>query len=164
MTNPPTGRLVPTATGSDLVLSRTFKAGIEDVWASVTEPGRTARWFGTWTGDAAPGRTIKVQMAFEEETPWMEARIEVCDPPHRLAVSTVDEAGAWHLELLLTSTDGRTELQLVQHLKTTEGLGEVGPGWEYYLDNLVAAREETPLPDFNDYYPSMKAYFEALTD
>jgi hypothetical protein len=45
MTNPPTGRLVPTADGSELILSRTFRAPIEDVWASVTEPDRTARWF-----------------------------------------------------------------------------------------------------------------------
>lgn len=28
--------------------------------------------------------------------------------------------------------------------------GEVGPGWEYYLDMLVAAREGKPLPSFGD--------------
>ena len=162
MTDAPTGKLIPTPEGHDLVLSRTFRADIEDVWASVTEPDRTARWFGQWTGEARPGRTIKVQMAFEEESPWMEARIEACEPPARLAVSTVDEAGAWRLELRLTSSGPETELHLVHHLKTPEGLGEVGPGWEYYLDMLVAAREGAPVVDFNDYYPSMKAYYEAL--
>ncbi|MGK5678253.1 SRPBCC family protein [Actinoplanes sp. URMC 104] len=158
MTNPPTGRL----DGDDLVITRSFRAGIDDVWASVTEPGRTARWFGRWTGEAGPGRTIKVQMAYEEGAPWMEARIDACEPPHRLAVSTVDEAGAWHLELQLTAAGDRTELRLVHHLTTTEGIGEVGPGWEYYLDNLVAARDGTSLPSFSDYYPSMKEYFEGL--
>ena len=54
MTNPPSGRLVQSADGNAVVVSRTFRAPIEDVWASVTEPDRTARWFGTWTGDAAP--------------------------------------------------------------------------------------------------------------
>ena len=49
----PTGRLFRTDTGSDLVLSRTFRASAEDVWASLTEPERTARWFGPWKGDAA---------------------------------------------------------------------------------------------------------------
>ena len=58
MTNPPSGQLVQTADGNALVVSRTFRAPIEDVWASVTEPERTARWFGTWKGDAAPGRMI----------------------------------------------------------------------------------------------------------
>lgn len=160
MINEPTGRL----TGTDLSLTRVFRAGIDDVWASITESDRTARWFGAWTGEAGAGRTIKVQMAFEEGQPWMDARIAVCEPPRRLAVSTSDDAGDWHLELLLTSTGDHTELKLVHHLETTEGIGDIGPGWEYYLDNLVAARGGTALPDFADYYPAMKPYFEALRD
>lgn len=42
----PTGQLVPTPTGYDLILTRTYRAPVDDVWASVTEPERTARWFG----------------------------------------------------------------------------------------------------------------------
>jgi uncharacterized protein YndB with AHSA1/START domain len=160
MTSEPTGRLA----GSDLALTRSFRADIEDVWAAVTESDRTARWFGAWTGEAGAGRTIKVQLAFEEGMPWTDARIDACEPPHRLALSTSDDAGGWHLELLLTGAGDHTELTLVHHLKTTEGIGEIGPGWEYYLDNLVAARDGTPLPDFADYYPAMKPYFEALRD
>ena len=158
MTNPPTGRLF----GNDLVHSRTFRAPIDDVWASVTEPERTARWFGTWTGDAAPGRTIKVQMAYEETAPWFDMRIDACDPPRRLALSTNDESGSWRIELLLAETGGRTELRLVHHLDSTEAVGDYGPGWEYYLDMLVAARDGRPTPTFDDYYPAMKPYFEDL--
>ncbi|MEV4169017.1 SRPBCC family protein [Nonomuraea sp. NPDC049709] len=159
----PTGRLFRTDGGSDLVLTRTFRAPAEDVWASLTEPERTARWFGPWEGDAGPGRTIKVQLLFEEQTPWYDMRIDACDPPRRLAVSSLDEHGAWHLELLLSEAGGTTELRFVQHLETEDGLGEIGPGWEYYLDLLVASRDGSPTPDFDDYYPSMKAYFTGLT-
>ncbi|MFE9748033.1 SRPBCC family protein [Saccharothrix saharensis] len=163
MTPTPTGRLFRTDKGSDLVLTRTFRALADDVWASLTEPERTARWFGPWEGEAGPGRTVKVQMVFEEQGPWMEVRVDACDPPHRLALSMVDEAGTWRLELLLSEVDGETELRLVHHLSTEEGIGEVGPGWEYYLDMLVASRSGAALPVFDDYYPSQKAYFEALT-
>ncbi|GAA3088335.1 SRPBCC family protein [Streptosporangium carneum] len=162
MSRSPVGRLFRTEAGSDLVLSRTFRAPAEDVWAGVTESDRTARWFGPWEGDAAPGRTIKVQMAFEDQAPWCEMRIDACDPPRRLAVSTTDESGSWRMELLLSEANGSTELRLVHHLDTEEGIGEVGPGWEYYLDMLVAAREGTPTPGFDDYYPSMKPYYEGL--
>ncbi|MFG1605080.1 SRPBCC family protein [Actinoplanes sp. NPDC049265] len=162
MTNPPVGRLFPTATGHDLTLTRTFRAPIEDVWASVTEPGRTARWFGPWEGDAGPGRTIKVQMAYEEQTPWFDMTIDACEPPRRLALSTSPDSGGWRVELLLAETDGRTELRFVHHLDDTDQLGEVGPGWEYYLDLLVAARDDRPGSSFDDYYPSMKAYYEGL--
>lgn len=159
----PTGRLFRTGTGSDLVLTRTFRAPAEDVWASLTEPERTARWFGHWEGDAAPGRTIKVQMAFEDQAPWCELYIEACEPPQRLAVSMADEAGTWRMELLLAEVDGSTELRLVHHLGTEDGIGEIGPGWEYYLDMLVAARDGSSKPDFGDYYPAMKSYFAGLS-
>ncbi|MEU9736639.1 SRPBCC family protein [Streptomyces sp. NPDC048002] len=158
----PSGRLVPTPTGHDLILTRTYRAGVDDVWASVTESERTARWFGPWRGEAAPGRTIEVQMTFEESDAWIPVRVDACEAPHRLAVSTQDEAGAWSLELLLTEADGRTELRLVHHLTATGQLGEIGPGWEYYLDLLTVARTGGPRPGFEDYYPAQKAYFESL--
>ena len=41
----PIGRL----RGDDLVLTRTFRAPIDDVWTSVTSSESTARWFGPWT-------------------------------------------------------------------------------------------------------------------
>ncbi|MCL7456822.1 SRPBCC family protein [Micromonospora sp. MSM11] len=157
MSPTPTGRLI----GDDLVLTRTFRAPVADVWASLTDPARTARWFGPWQGDAAPGRTIKVQMAYEEGTPWMDMTIDACDPPRRLAVSAVDEHGSWHLDMTLVESAGVTELRFTQHLTGTESVGEVGPGWEYYLDALAAAHDGRPAPDFDDYYPAMKEHFEA---
>ncbi|MEE1938418.1 SRPBCC family protein [Streptomyces sp. TRM 70361] len=163
MTPAPTGRLVPTPAGHDLILTRTYPAPADDVWANVTEPEHTARWFGPWRGEAGPGRTVEVRMAFEEEAPWSPLRIDACEPPHRLAVAMEDEAGSWHLELLLAETgDGTTELRLVHHLTSTDGLGETGPGWEWYLDMLTAARTGGPKPDFDDYYPAHKAYFDSL--
>ncbi|GIE99409.1 SRPBCC family protein [Paractinoplanes rishiriensis] len=164
MTRTPMGRLVGTADGTELVVSRTFRAGIDDVWASVTEPERTARWYGTWTGEAGPGRTIKVQMAYEDEAPWMEMRIDACEPPRRLALSAREGDNVWRIELRLHHEQGSTGLSLVHHLEPTdmEQVGSYGPGWEWYLDNLVAAREDTPQPSFDDYYPAMKEYYDSL--
>ena len=156
MSPTPTGRLF----GNDLVLTRTFRAPLDDVWASLTDPQRTARWFGPWQGDAAPGNTIKVQMVQEEGKPWTDLTIDACEPPRRLAVSGTGEDG-WHLDMVLTESDGVTELRFTQSLTGAEGVGEVGPGWEFYLDTLVASRDGGPAPDFNDYYPAMKEHFEA---
>ncbi|MDG4791536.1 SRPBCC family protein [Micromonospora sp. WMMD1102] len=157
MSPTPTGRLF----GNDLVLTRTFRAPVADVWASLTDPARTARWFGPWQGDAGPGRTVKVQMVHEEGEPWMELTIDACEPPRRLAVSAVDEHGTWNLDMTLAEDAGVTELRFTQHLTDTGSVGDVGPGWEYYLDALVASHEGRPAPNFDDYYPAMKDYFEA---
>jgi len=160
MTNQPNGQLVHTTDGMELMVRRTFRASIEDVWASVTEPDRTARWFGTWTGDAVPGRMIKVQMGVEDTAPWLDKRIEACEPPRRLALA--NESGAMRIELLLSHSEGDTEIRLVHHLDPTDEIGAYGPGWEYYLDMLVAARADLPRPNLDDYFPAMKRYYEAL--
>ncbi|WP_067862725.1 SRPBCC family protein [Nocardia shimofusensis] len=160
----PAGRLFGTDTGVDLVLTRAFRAGMEDVWASLTQSERTARWFGPWKGEPGPGRRIEVQMAYEEEQPWMPMTIEACEPPRRLAVSAVDDHGSWFLEAVLVETDNGTELRFTQHFAEAdrESVSHTGPGWEYYLDMLVAAHEGTPAPDFGDYWPAMQEYYTEL--
>ena len=159
MTIRPSGRLENTPDGQDLILTRTYRAPIEDVWAGITESDRTARWFGPWKGEAGPGRTIQVQLAYEDEQPWADFTIDACTPPRHLSLRTVDEHGSWHLEAALTEHDGRTELVFTHHLTSPEIAGEAGPGWEYYLDMLGAALAGTDHPDFADYYPAMRAYY-----
>jgi uncharacterized protein YndB with AHSA1/START domain len=159
----PTGRLLPTDRGRDLVLTRTFHAPIEDVWASITESERTARWFVSWSGDARPGATITCRMVMEDGQPESQMTIEACEPPHRLSVTAVDDYGSWQLEARLREAAGVTTLELVQHLGDDANLGEVGPGWEYYLDLLVASRDGSAVPSFDEYYPAQQAYYEALS-
>ena len=163
-TTPPTpaGRLVQTEAGRDLVLIRTFRSPIEDVWASITESERTARWFASWTGEPGPGKTIRYRMTHEEGMPEADMTIDACEPPRHLAVSAVDEYGAWRLEATLAEDGDTTVLTFVQHLDDTETIADSGPGWEYYLDMLVATHTGGPTPDFDDYYPAQKAYYERL--
>ena len=156
MSKQPTGHL----RGNDLILTRTFKAPIEDVWESVTKSERTERWFGKWEGDARPGNTIRIKMVFEQGDAWSEAEINTCKAPHHLELTTKGPYGS-HLELVLSETNGVTQLVFTHHLKDTGGVSDFGPGWEYYLDNLVASRDGTTLPKFEEYYPSQKEYYAA---
>lgn len=155
MSPKPTGHV----RGNDLILTRLFRAPIDDVWASVTKPERTALWFGGWEGDAGPGKVVRVQLAHEKGQPWANVMIEDCEAPRRLVVTMKDEYGDWRIELTLTQTGDQTELRFVQPLSDRKLAGDVGPGWEYYLDMLVAAREGRPLPSFADYYPAQKAHY-----
>jgi uncharacterized protein YndB with AHSA1/START domain len=166
MTPVPTGRLLATPEGRDLVLTRTFAAPVEDVWASITEPERTARWFASWSGEAGPGKVVRLRLVHEEGTPESDMTILACEPPHHLAVTAVDEYGSWRLEARLAQDAGVTTLTLTHHLDPGAELASTGPGWEYYLDMLAWSRgpaDEGDRPAFDDYYPSQKAYFEGLT-
>ncbi|TDD26377.1 SRPBCC family protein [Actinomadura sp. KC06] len=159
----PTGRLLATATGTDLQLTRQYKATIEDVWASITEPERTARWFAHWSGEGRPGATVRLTLVHEDGQPESDMTIIACEPPRRLEVETVDEYGRWHLEARLDEADGVTTLTFLHHLDPGTDLTTTGPGWEYYLDHLSASRDGTPAPDFDDYYPAQVEYYRNLT-
>ncbi|UDF33065.1 UNVERIFIED_ORG: SRPBCC family protein (plasmid) [Roseateles sp. XES5] len=151
----PTGRVE----GNDLIITREFLAPVDDVWASVTASEKTALWFGRWEGDAGPGKIVRLQLLHEKGQPWTNVMIEECEAPRRLVLTMKDEHGDWRIELTLTQTGDRTELRFVQPLSDRMLAGDVGPGWEYYLDMLVAAREGKALPSFADYYPAQKAYY-----
>lgn len=155
MSPKPTGHLQ----GNDLILTRSFRAPIDDVWTSVTDPESTARWFAHWEGEGGLGKTVRLQLVHEKGQPWSEATIESCEPPRHLALAMKDESGDWRVELSLTQTGDTTELRFVHHLTDRSLAGEIGPGWEYYLDMLVAARDGNPFPKFDDYYPAQKAYY-----
>ena len=106
--------MIPTGTlhddGRTLVLRRTFTAGIEEVWASVTESERLGRWFGTWTGDPASG-SVMVTMNAEPESGSAERfDIEACEPPRLLSVSATNDYGHWQLTVELSTVGGATTL------------------------------------------------------
>ena len=135
----PTGRIEQDDGQHELVQTRTFRAPIEDVWAAVTEPERLARWIGTWTGDPASGG-VEFRMLFEGEDPSSEAmEIRVCEPPHRLHLTSQVGQERWLLELDLEHADGVTTLTFRQPGVAPEQVGDIGPGWDYYLDRLVDA-------------------------
>jgi uncharacterized protein YndB with AHSA1/START domain len=160
MTPTPTGQVIPTATGRDLVLERILPGSIDDAWASITESDRLARWFCTWTGQPRVGATLELTLVAEEGDAISQAEILACEPPTHLAVSTHDQGGTWLLEVTLSPIDSdHTHLRFVHHLDKEANSEEVGPGWEYYLDRLVAAMNSSPMPDFDDYWPSLASAY-----
>lgn len=161
---PPTGRREVRAGVGYLVMTRTFRAPIADVWAAVTEPARMERWIGTWAGDPAEGQVMFRMTAEGEDAPAEPATIDVCDPPRRLVVRTQGGDGSqWQLELDLVEVDGVTTLTFGQVMSDAEAASNIGPGWEYYLDRLVAAETggDVAAVDFDDYYPSQSAHYVA---
>ncbi|QIK62874.1 SRPBCC family protein [Leucobacter viscericola] len=155
-----TGRVVKTARGVDLVLVRSLALPIEDAWSYLTVSERTAEWFGAWDGDGRAGGSVRIRMAFEEDGPPVRANVIACEAPHRLELHTTTNDDGWELELFLEE-DGEDDslLRFVHHLDSGAAVGDIGPGWEYYLDLLVAATEGTEQPNFDQYYPAMSEAF-----
>ena len=144
----PTGRIEPTAEGRDLVIVRSVRAPIEDVWASLTEPARFERWYGTMEGEPGPGATVMVTMTAEENSAPEPARIQECDPPDGFSAELGADDPPWRVAVRLVEEDGVTTLTFVHHLTPEIDATDVGPGWEYYADRLEAAHHDRPMPDW----------------
>lgn len=157
------GRLVTSRQGVDLVLARSLALPISEAWAYLTDPALTEQWFGPWEGDGRRGGGVRIRMRFEENGPAVRAQIVACNAPNHLALNTVDEYGSWKLELHLEEDGAEdTLLRFVHHLDADSDVGDIGPGWEYYLDLLVAATEGTESAEFDQYYPALREPYLAL--
>lgn len=147
--SPPSGNVTDTPQGRQLTIERTFRAPIADVWASLTEPDRVARWYGALDGELAAGSTIMVTMSAEEGAPAEPMQIIDCQPPTRFLVETAGMGEPWRLEVKLAETDGVTTLLFTHHLTDGFGAADVGPGWEFYADRHQAAFNGNPMPDWD---------------
>jgi uncharacterized protein YndB with AHSA1/START domain len=164
-----TGRTEQRPDGPYIVLTRTFRAPIDDVWAAVTEPDRLARWIGRWTGDPTTGK-VAVEMLYEgDDVEPEEYTIDTCKAPHQLELTShmtygEDAPATWHLKLDLAEVDGVTTLTFAQSMDDPAMAENVGPGWEYYLDRLVAAETggDPAGIEFGDYYPALSEHYRTL--
>lgn len=171
-----TSTTTPTATGRKevrdgqpyVVFTRTFRAPIDDVWAAVTESERLARWIGSWTGDPDDGH-VMFRMLFEgDEHPAERMDIEECRPPHHLSLRSTapgpdGTSQIWQLLLDLAESDGVTTFTFSQSVPEPTMAESVGPGWDYYLDRMVAAETggDPGSLDFDDYYPRLADHYRS---
>jgi uncharacterized protein YndB with AHSA1/START domain len=155
-------RLVRRDNELDLVITQSVPHDITEVWAALTEPERTARWYGPWEGEQAVGSPIRVRMLFEDGEPWADMTITACDPPERLDLYTSSDYGSWTLQALLRADGDGTEITFVHAGIDPAGVGDFGPGWEYYQDMLIASLTAAARPSFDDYYPSRSDFYAGL--
>lgn len=134
----PTGRR-----GPDDVLSfrRVLPLSLEDAWAAITDSDRAARWFGPWNGAEVPG-PITVTMLAEDGAPTMPGEITEVVPLDHYVLRTGPEESSWVITMSVEAEDAEGDtsaVMLSQQVTDPEEAAMIGPGWDYYLDRLVAA-------------------------
>ena len=148
----------------NLVLTRVFPIPAADLWRELTESARLAQWIGRWEGDPKSGKVVFFMTAEDEEAPPEEYTILECDPPRRFAGDTSAGSGSWHLWFELIAKGESTMLIFGQRLNPGEDVGSIGPGWEYYLDRLVAVQKgrDAASVAWDDYFPAMQPAYQTL--
>jgi uncharacterized protein YndB with AHSA1/START domain len=115
-----------------------FDTDIHDLWAALTDPERLARWYGEVEGDLRVGGEYRARLF---ASGWQgTGRVEVCEPPHRLRVSTAETGSAEHsaIEVTLSEEGDQTLLVLEERGMPIEQIAGYGAGIQVHVEDLAA--------------------------
>ncbi len=123
-----------------------YDADIDDLWSALTDPGRLARWYGQVEGDLRPGGEFRLH----EESADIDAagRIEACEPPRRLLVTSRETDESYlrgegvppydeTLEVTLTADGDQTILVIEARGMPLDKIAFYGAGWQIHAENLA---------------------------
>lgn len=164
MTIEQTGRLDCAPTIPELVFERILPVSREIAWAALTESDRTARWIGSWSGDARPGKTVDMVWLAETGEPTEAVRIVRCEPPSFLELEGgPGEDLPWLVSIRLYEQGDGTRMEFRQQMRQGLTPAVVGTGWEFYLNRYAAALDDGAAPAFADYQVLQPGY-DALAE
>jgi uncharacterized protein YndB with AHSA1/START domain len=147
-----------------------FDTDIDDLWSALTEPSRLARWHGQVEGDLRPGGEFRVYQ--EADDIESIGRVEACEPPRRLLVTTRETEESYRkgqgvppfdevTEVTLTADGDQTILVIEVRGMPLDKIAFYGAGWQIHAENLAAyiagrergdteARWEELVPAYQD--------------
>lgn len=153
-----------------------IEAEIDVLWATLTDPSVLARWYGQVEGDLRPGGAFRL---YVEADDWRgTGRIEACEAPRRLLVTTRESDESWQkgqgmppfdevIEATLAPADGQTALVIEVRGLPLEAIAFYGAGWQIHVENLaacLAGRERgDPGPRWDELVPAYQELAQAIT-
>jgi uncharacterized protein YndB with AHSA1/START domain len=152
-----------------------YDTDIDDLWAAITDPARLAGWYAQVDGDLHPGGAIHI---YVRESDWEgTGRVEACESPRRLLVTTRESDESWQkgqgpppydatIEATLAADGGNTELVIEVKGLPLEALAFYGVGWQIHAEHLAAylaglERGESEAR-WNDLLPAYQALAAAI--
>ncbi len=138
-----------------------FDTDIDDLWSALTDPGRLARWLGEVEGDLRLGGEFRACFFVSG---WDgTGRVEACEPPRRLLVTTraSGKRDEHVIEATLAADGGQTILVIETRGMPLDLLADYGAGWQVHVEDLAAhlagrercdieARWDELLPAYQD--------------
>jgi uncharacterized protein YndB with AHSA1/START domain len=124
-----------------------YDTDIDDLWSALTDPGRLARWYGQVEGDLRPGGRFHLYV--EAAGLDSNGRVEVCEPPRRLLVTTRETDESYRkgngappfdaaIEATLSADGDQTVLVIEVRGVPLDKIAFYGVGWQINAENLAA--------------------------
>lgn len=133
-----------------------YDTDIDDLWSALTDPGRLARWYGQVDGDLHPGGQFHLYVPGVE---WDgTGRVEACEPPRRLLVTTRETDESWRkghgvppfdeaIEATLTADEDHTILVIEVRGMPLDKVAFYGAGWQIHAETLATYLAGRERPD-----------------
>ena len=115
-----------------------YDTDIDDLWSALTDPGRLARWFAQIDGELRPGGEFRM---YVDASGWEgTGRVEACEPPSRLLVTTKEISEPYHktVEATLTAEGDHTVLAIEVRGIPLDKIAFYGAGWQIHTEDLAA--------------------------
>jgi uncharacterized protein YndB with AHSA1/START domain len=114
----------------------TYATDAKDLWSALTEPTRLARWIAVVDGDIRPGGEFRASFT----SGWDgQGRVDVCDPPRRLLVTTWSDGDEpTVIEAILTPGATGTHIVIEERGLPLENVAAHGAGWQAHVEDLAA--------------------------
>jgi uncharacterized protein YndB with AHSA1/START domain len=114
-----------------------FDTDIDDVWSAVTDPLRLARWVAEVEGDLRLGGEFRARFTSGWEG---TGRVDACEPPRRLMVTTkhARQSDEHVIEVTLTADGDQTILVLEERGMPLDHLADYGAGIQVHVEDLAA--------------------------
>jgi uncharacterized protein YndB with AHSA1/START domain len=149
-TNPATRILgsLRSADGNGVVrIEDHYDTDIDDLWSAITDPGRITRWYGRVEGELRPGGQFRLYV--DDADSDHAGRVEECDPPRRLRVTTRETDESYQrgkgvppydeiIEATLTADGDQTVLVIEVRGMPLDAVAYYGAGWQIHAENLAA--------------------------
>jgi len=124
-----------------------YDTAIDDLWSAITEPDRLARWYGQVEGDLRLGGAFHVYL--EADDIESIGRVEACEPPRRLLVTTRETDESYRkgqgappfdatIEAMLTADGDQTILVMEVRGMPLDRIAFYGAGWQIHAEHLAA--------------------------
>lgn len=115
-----------------------YATDVDDLWEACTDPDRLVRWIADVSGELAVGGAFTARFTSGWEG---SGRVDVCERPHRLVVTTWEDESRDQestLEATLTAVEGGTRLVIEERGVPADQLAAYGAGWQVHAEDLAA--------------------------
>jgi uncharacterized protein YndB with AHSA1/START domain len=123
-----------------------YDTDIDDLWSALTDPTRVARWHGQIEGDLRPGGEFRLYL--ESDGWYGTGRVEECEPPRRLLVTTRETDESWQqgegaqpfdetIEATLSADGDQTLLVIEIGGLPLDKIAFYGAGWQIHAESLA---------------------------